>query len=704
MIQKYCARALSLTLLFGFAATVAMAQPAAVDGHWQGKIQVPGNPLEVDVDLVTGGDGALSGDISIPIQGIVDLALTDLARDGSDVRFKIPGIPGEPSFAGTLSADGTKIAGTFTQGGASLSFELVRGDDPAAVARAALDGFGDFVAAAVKDWNLPGAGVAVVAGGEVVLAEGFGYRDLESQVPMTADTLFAVGSTTKAFTTTALGMLVDQGKLDWDQPLHDYLPRFRLADPLTTELMTPRDLVTHRSGLPRHDLVWYNDNDGTRAELVARLAHLEASAPLRARFQYNNLMYLTAGHLIEELTGGSWEDAIRGHLLDPLGMERTTFSVDASQADADHALPYRENDDGELERIPFRRIDLMGPAGSINSSVREMSRWLLFNLGGGQIDGKRLINSSTLADIHTPQMVTGRSSSRPDVSAAAYGLGWMIDTYRGHRRVHHGGGIDGFTTSVMLFPDDRLGVVAFGNRGSGLPSILAQHAADRVLGLEAVDWNAEGLENRRLGKEAQEEGEAKKAAKRRDGTSPSHDLEEYAGDYEHPGYGRLAVAVADGALEVTYNDITTPLEHWHYDVFNGTETDDPTFEDMRFQFRSNVDGDVAAVEAPFEVMLGPIVFDKTSDPRLSDPEYLERFTGTYEMPGQIAEIELSGSVLVISLPGQPQYTLQPRLEGFVLAEMPAISIEFATDDDGHVVSVTFHQPNGVFEAKRKPSP
>jgi CubicO group peptidase (beta-lactamase class C family) len=700
MNLKYRAFFLSLLFLLPLA-TAAVAQPAAVDGHWQGKIDVPGNPLKIDVDLATGDDGALSGDISIPVQGIADMALSDLVLADDEVRFKIPGIPGDPAFAGTLRDDGARLAGKFTQGGAELTFELVRGDDKAALATAALDGYAELAAQAVKDFNLPGAGVAVVAGGEVVFAEGFGYRDVENQVPMTADSLFAIGSTTKAFTTTVLGTLVDEGKLDWDAPLHDYLPAFRLADPTATELMTPRDLVTHRSGLPRHDLVWYNDNDGTRAELVARLAHLDASAPFRARWQYNNLLYATAGYLVEVLTGGSWEDAVRQRLLEPLGMERTTFSVDASQEDPDHALPYRENDDDELERIPFRRIDLMGPAGSINSTVREMSRWMLLNLGLGQIDGERLINASTLADIHTPHMVTGGTSSRPEISAGAYGLGWMIDTYRGHRRLHHGGGIDGFTCVVMLFPDDAVGIMAFGNRGSGVPSILAQHAADRVLGLEPIDWNAEGLENRRKGKEVREESEAKKETRRRPGTSPSHDLAEYAGEYRHPGYGRLSVAVDDEALTVTYNGIATPLEHWHYDVFNGLEADDPTFEDMRFQFRSNLDGAIAAVEAPFEVLLDPIVFEKTADPRLSDPEYLRRFTGSYELPSQVATVELSGSALVISLPGQPTYTLEPKLDGFVLAEVPAISVDFATDDDGKVVSMTFYQPNGVFTAERK---
>ena len=222
-------------------------------------------------------------------------------------------------------------------------------------------------------------------------------------------------------------------------------------------------------------------------------------------------------------------------------MERTNFSVDDSQEDANHALPYRENDDDEIEAIPFRNIELIGPAGSVNSTVKEMSRWLLFNLDGGQSGGRQLVNPATLTEIHSPQMTTGETPDRADISVSTYGMGWAIDTYRGHRRIQHGGGIDGFITSVMFFPDDDLGLVSFNNRGSGLPSLVSQHAADRLLGLEEEDWIGEALEERNKGKEVEDEAEEKKEATRIEGTSPSHDLADYAGSYIDPGYGTLEV-------------------------------------------------------------------------------------------------------------------------------------------------------------------
>ncbi len=683
-------------------AQIAATQIADFDGHWEGEIRTPAGALEIAVDLSTDNDGALSGDISIPVQGLRDLALEDVTSDGVSVHFRIPDIPGDPTFDGALTEDGSGITGQFTQGGADLEFSLIRGADQATRAKTTLEGFGQFVNKAIADFNVPGVGLAIVSGGELVLASGFGKRDRENDKPMTADSLFPIGSTTKAMTATVLGTLVDEGTLEWDVPVRTYLPSFALSDEIISSRITPRDLVTHRSGLPRHDFLWYNNQRSTRAEIVERLRHLELSADLRAEFQYNNLLFMTAGFLAGQLTGGTWEAAVRARLFEPLGMTRTNFSVLESQQDPDHALPYREDDDRNLNVIPFRNIDLIGPAGSVNSSVTEMSRWLLLNLRSGKLGDRQLIQPTTLADIHSPHMTTGETPERPDVSQATYGLGWGIDTYRGHRRVAHGGGIDGFITSVMLFPDDDLGLVAFTNVGSGLPALVNQHAADLILGLEPIDWTGEALAELQAGRAVQEEAEAKKGATRVEGTSPSHSLGDYAGDYQHPGYGTLRVELDGETLNLVYNDIRAPLEHWHYDVWNGAETDgDPSFKDSKFLFGSDLDGNVATVESTLEVRTGPIVFERRPDRRLSDPEYLARFVGEYELPGQKVRIELAGSRLTAVVPGQPVYTLEPDLSGrFVLAEARIISLGFESDETGRVTKVIFYQPDGVYEALR----
>lgn len=695
---------LLVLVLVSLGAASRLVAESPVDGHWEGAIEIPGSPLAFDVDFAS-DDGTLAGDISIPAQGAKDLGLVDVALDGTTVTFAIPGIPGEPSFSGTLEGD--EISGTFTQGGGSLAFAMTRGAGIAAEATAALGELDAIVEKAITDFNVPGVAVGVVAGDEIVVARGWGHRDLENELPVTGDTLFAIGSTTKAFTVTLLGMLVDAGDMDWDAPLRTYLPTFALQDPVANQLISPRDLVTHRSGLPRHDLVWYNNNDTPRADMVARLAHLPPSADFRQKFQYNNLLFMTAGYLAGQLSGSSWEAMIRERILDPLGMSRTTSSVAASQRDDDHALPYRENDDDVLEAIPFRVIDAVGPAGSLNSSVTEMSQWIRLNLGGGEIDGRRLIEAATLADIHSPHMTTGESPDRPDISQSAYGMGWGVDTFRGHRRVAHGGGIDGFITSVMLFPDADFGIVVFTNTGSALPALLAQTVADRVLGLEPVDWLGDAVTRMKQAETVTEEAEKKKGADRVEGTRPSRAVEAYVGSYWHPGYGALEVVRHEDrgelGLAMVYNGITAPMEHWHYDVWNGADPGDgdPTFEDTKIQFRANVDGLVSGVEATLEVTVDPIVFARQAPARLSDPVFLARLAGRYQLSGQIATISVAGDRLVVDLPGQPRYSLRPDVSGrFVLEEVSVIQVSFEIGDEGPATGITFHQPNGVFEATR----
>jgi CubicO group peptidase (beta-lactamase class C family) len=688
-------------------AAAAAAQPAAppdLAGHWEGAIELPGTKLSIDVDFAAAPDGGWTGDISIPAQMAKDLPLGGIAVDSAgEVTFAITGVPGDPTFRGRVGADGA-LAGSFTQGGGSFAFRLERAETPAARAAGALAGFDEFAEAARAAWEVPGVAMAVVRDGDVVWAHGFGYRDVEGKLPVTTDTLFAIGSSTKAFTTFALGTLVDQGKLDWNEPVRTYLPAFRLHDPAASELITPRDLVTHRSGLPRHDLLWYNNNELSRAQFVARLAHLEPSQQLRAKFQYNNLMYLTAGYLLEQLTGKTWEEAVRERILAPLGMTRSNFSVADSQRSDDFSYPYEERDD-VVVKVPFRPIDAVGPAGSINSSVGEMAAWVKLHLSGGKVGDRQLIGKATLADLHSPQMVTGGSIERPELSQVAYGMGWMIDTYRGHQRVHHGGAIDGFSAMVTLLPQDGIGMVVLSNKsGTGLPELLVRHAIDRLLALPPIDWNAEALARRDAGEKAQEEAEAKKQTVRKTGTRPAHQLADYAGAYEHPGYGVLEVAVAGKGLEFTINGITSPLEHWHYEVWNVPEgASDPVFTDSKLLFATDVKGNVASVAGAFEPAVADIVFVKKPDARLSDPEYLKRYAGTYELPGGVAiTFELAGDVLTANIPGQPQYHLVPALGGeFTLKEVSIIRLRFEEDAQGKVTGVLLDQPNGIFTAERK---
>jgi CubicO group peptidase (beta-lactamase class C family) len=693
---------LALLLSLSSTPTFAAIQQNPVAGHWEGAIKLPTGALNFSVDFTVAADGKLAATITIPQQGAKDLPLTNVGFDSGEVTFWLPNIPGDPKFRGKLSTGGQKIEGTFSQSGANFPCDLERKADPVAAAKESLAGFDDAVTDAMKKFEVPGIAIAIVKNKEVIYAKGFGLRDVEKQLPVTADTLFAIGSSSKAFTTFVLGTLVDEGKIEWDRPVRNYIPWFKLYDPSMTERLTVRDLVTHRSGLPRHDLVWYNNFDATRESLVRKLAYLEPSADLREKWQYNNLMFLTAGYLTEVITGKSWEDAVRDRALNPLGMKRTNFSISDSQKDSDFAKPYGKRGD-RVENLPFRPITNIGPAGSINSSVNEMARWVVAHLNGGKYGDKNIAEAATVEDMHRPYMTTGASSEIPEIVGGEYALGWFVDTYRGHRRVQHGGNIDGFSANVVIFPKDGVGMVVLTNlNGTPLRDLITQVAADRLFKLSQVDWITQAAARRAVMEKAGREGEKKKEVTRVQGTQMSHKLEDYVGDYEHPGYGVLKVALRDGKLESTFNKIATPLEHWHYDTFNGGRAKDPVFNNMKYSFQTDVNGNVATVSAQFEASVKEIVFAKKPDARLFDPAYLSRYAGAYDLMGQTINVSLKGAALVAVVGGQPPVDLLPTLSGdFTLKQVQVVSIHFIMDDKGNAASFELRQPGTVLTAKRK---
>ena len=678
---------------------LAQAPAASAAGRWEGAISGTVTELAITVTLTAGPKW--SGTIDIPAQGASAMPLGDVIVQGSAVRFTLS-VPGDPAFKGTLSPDGTTISGTFTQAGQGIPFKLQRKADPSAAATSALAGFDEFVQSAMKSWGVPGLAIAIVKDGKVVLAKGYGLRNVQANSPVTADTIFAIGSSTKAFTTMAMGILVEEGKLAWDEPVTKYLPKFALKDEVAGKRMTPRDLVTHRSGLPRHDLMWYNAKL-SRPELVARLPYLEPNEDFREKFQYQNLMFLTAGHLSAEVAGTSWEDVIRTRILDPIGMKNSNFAVSESQKGGDFATPYTLKDKTAVD-VPFRVIDTMGPAGSINSSVNDMSKWLQVNLGGGAIGGKRIVAARQVQDMHRPQMVIQTFpglSDDPEVQQPSYGLGWIIESYRGKKRVHHGGNIDGFSTQVSLLPDDGIGVVVLTNlNATPLPDIVARHASDRLLGLEPIDWNGRSLKRRDVGEKAS--AIAKKAAgeERKTGTKPAHTLDEYAGEYVHPAYGSVTVMRSGEGLTARFHDLPMRLNHWHYETFRA-DVEEKSLSELKlfFQFFTDAQGEVDRLTVPFEPSVEPIAFKKLPPARLTDAGFLRQLAGDYAMaenPAFKMAVTLNGSTLSITLPGQPPLELEPA-HGltFNLKGLSGFSARFVLEQ-GKPTQLKAIQPNGVF--------
>jgi len=344
-----------------------------------------------------------------------------------------------------------------------------------------LDKLRKYVNEVLKDSKVPGLAMGIIKDGKVIFAEGFGYRDLEQKLPVTSQTLFAIGSCTKAVTTMAIGMLAEQGKVDWDKPVRNYLPAFELKNEYITANMTVRDLVTHRSGLPRHDGLWYG-SPLTRKELFDRLKYLDFSAGFREKYQYNNLMFMTAGYLVGQVTISTWEEFIAERIFKPLGMTNSNFSVEASQQAADFAQPYRIKDE-KVENIPFRNIDEIGPAGSINSCVDDMLKWIQFHLDKGKVGEKQLVAEAEMRNMHTPYMHLSSPMESNERSHSNYGLGWVIAMYRGHKLVQHGGGIDGFVTSTSFLPFDNIGVFVVNNAASSISSHVTSYDIDLLLGL-----------------------------------------------------------------------------------------------------------------------------------------------------------------------------------------------------------------------------
>jgi CubicO group peptidase (beta-lactamase class C family) len=542
--------------------------------------------------------------------------------------------------------------------------------------------------------------------GQTVYSRGHGLRDLERQLPVTPQTLFAIGSSSKAFTTFAMGALVDQDKLHWDVPVRTWIPWFRMHDDAVTLRLTPRDLVTHRSGLPRHDLLWYNNGVATREQLVRALAYLPLNKDLRETFQYNNLMFLTAGYLVGTINGSSWEDGLRQLVLDPVGMKRTNFSVRQSEADPDHSLGYRVRRDS-IERMPFRDISLVGPAGSINSSAEDMLKWVGLHIAEGKLGDKQVIQATTLRDMYRPYTPISGLGADPELGPMSYGLGWFVDTYRGHYRAQHGGNIDGFTASVTVLPRDKIGIVVFVNQnGAALGELVARHAMDRLFGDARRDWNAEALARSRAAQSIAQQSEEKKGQARIPNAPLSRRLAEYAATYTDSGYGPVAFTVSRDTLMVDYHGIRAKLEPWHFETFSGMRNpDDPTFESMQFTFRTNSAGHIDAVLVAIEPSVPPAVFLRQPDARLKDPAYLRRFAGRYQIPGgPLATVALRGNTLTWTQgAGGTATDLEPE-DGtrFAIKANRSITIEFKVDAAGKVTGARAVQPGAVTDLPRLP--
>jgi CubicO group peptidase (beta-lactamase class C family) len=573
----------------------------------------------------------------------------------------------------------------------------------AAPQKLALEGLDDFIAQTMKDWKVPGLAITVVQDGKAIVTKGYGYRDSEKKLPVTSNTLFCIASMTKSFVVTELGTLVDEGKLDWDKPVYDYLQDFRMYDPVVTERLTARDLVTHRSGLPRHDLAWYSNADISRKDLVERLRYLAPSKDLRERFQYNNLMYMTAGYLGGTLNGTDWEAAVRQRVLLPLGMTNTNFSVLDSQKSADFAQPYRKAKE-EVKQIPFYVQGAVGPAGEINTTAEDITHYLLFQIHKGKYGDKQILSESNAVQMQSPQMVIQGTPQFAELGENSYGMGFGVTYYRGHKMVNHGGAIDGFRSELAFLPNEKIGVVVFVNLdGTMMPNVVVYNVLDRLLGLDQVPWNERFLEIEKKQEQSEEEAKKRGFTTPTPGTHPSHNLKEYLGEYENPGYGRVTIEVQGDGFQMKLNRLNAPLKHFHYDVFSVPEDPLNPLENEKVMFHTGVKGDIRSLSMTLEPNVSDIVFWRVAEARMRERNFLEAFTGQYQLPGNVLTIALRGEhTLMASTPGQPARELIPR-HGmlFDLQGLNGVSIEFKTEASGKAVEAIFYQGESALVLKKK---
>jgi len=466
----------------------------------------------------------------------------------------------------------------------------------------------------LKEIGVEGAAVAIVKDGKVLLAEGYGYADRDKKIPMTAEHALPIGSSSKAFTATGVMMLASEGKIDIDAPVRNYMPKFSLEAADAKEV-TARDMLSHRTGLPRHDLFWITWPDIERDELIFnRLRHLKANKTFRSKWEYNNHMYAASGKLIEEISGKSWEEFTRKRIFKPLGMNNSFFWQD-DPVDIKQPVLYKD-EKGKRVPVESENVPAMGPAGSIRAPITDVAQWLKFNLARGKVGRKKLLDEASFAELWKPVISYELLPFPvPETQTVGYGLGWFIDNYRGHVRVEHGGNVSGATSEVSMLPDKNIGVAILTNQGgTGLTYALASQIYDILLGIDdGQDWIA-FYKDKFGGFRTQQYAQLDTMREFIPDKPVSHDWAEYAGKFIHPGYGEITVECnkkKKQKLTMEMHGNIYPLIHMHYDVFRVEIHEIP----IPVIFRTGAKGDICAVDINMEMSLPePISFLRVPEP------------------------------------------------------------------------------------------
>ena len=525
-----------------------------------------------------------------------------------------------------------------------------------------LEGFDAYMQQTLKDWNTPGVGVGIVVGDKLVFAKGYGYRDHEKKLPFTTKTMQPIASNSKLFTAVAAGMLVEEGKLAWDKPIRDSVPEIQFYNDQLNSNVTLRDMLSHRTGVTRHDLIWFK-SPFTRKELFEKLKYLEPQEPMRTAFLYNNLMFAAVGQIIEIKSGKKWEDFVRERIFTPLDMSTTCYTIADMLKQPDHGAPFREKRDSfELYKIPYYEdTEGVAPAGAIISNIDELSRWLIALMNDGKYNGKQVLPASALKATLQPAIALpnagGEALGYWELINSAYGMGRWTASYRGKLLTYHGGDLPGFHSQLSFMPNDKIGVIVLviSDHSAPLYNIISYNVYERLLGMDQTPWSQRQLQQRLANKKAGTEARAKAGGDRVPNTKPSHAHADYVGEYENPAYGILRIALQGDQLQFGFHEFHFPMNHFHYDRFD--TPDDEQYGKFSVNFRTNPQGDIGS--AAISLDQAEVVFTRKPEPL--DAVLLEKLAGLYLTPGKVKfEVRYQpGTGLSIAFPGAPPQKLIP---------------------------------------------
>jgi CubicO group peptidase (beta-lactamase class C family) len=523
-----------------------------------------------------------------------------------------------------------------------------------------LEGFDAYMQQTLKDWNTPGVGVGIVVGDKLVFAKGYGYRDHEKKLPFTTKTMQPIASNSKLFTAVAAGMLVEEGKLAWDKPIRDSVPEIQFYNDQLNSNVTLRDMLSHRTGVTRHDLIWFK-SPFTREELFEKLKYLEPQEPMRTTFLYNNLMFAAVGQIIKIKSGKKWEDFVRERIFTPLDMSTTCYTIADMLKQPDYGVPFREKRDSfELYKIPYYEdTEGVAPAGAVISNIDELSHWLIALMNEGKYNGRQVLPAGALKATLQPAIALPNAGGEAlgfwELINSAYGMGRWAASYRGKLLTYHGGDLPGFHSQVSFMPNDKIGVIVLviSDHSAPLYNIVSYNVYERLLGMDQTPWSQRQLQQRLANKKAGTEARAKAGGDRVPNTKPSHAHADYVGEYENPAYGILRIGLQGDQLQFGFHEFHFPMNHFHYDRFD--TPDDEQYGKFSVNFRTNPQGDIDS--AVISLDQAEVVF--TRKPEALQAILLEKLAGVYLTPSKVKfEVRYQpGTGLSIAFPGAPPQKL-----------------------------------------------